>query len=261
MKKSISILGCGWLGKPLAHHLNQNGFTTQGSCTSIDKLEILKSEGISPFLIHIDDLPDDISRFLQSEILIISITSKKIAPYKNLIKKISSSPVKKVLFVSSTSVYDLSNDIITEKTPVKDSLLSSIEKLFINNSSFQTTIIRFGGLFGYDRQPGRFFINSNVIMQPNALVNYIHRDDCISIIEKIIEQDVWGEVFNAVTDSHPTKREFYTYMANIIGEKQPAFSDQGKSKYKIVSNKKIKEILNYQFKHADLMTYEPELVY
>jgi 3-hydroxyisobutyrate dehydrogenase-like beta-hydroxyacid dehydrogenase len=32
--KSISILGCGWLGVPLAKHLIQKGFSVKGSVTS-----------------------------------------------------------------------------------------------------------------------------------------------------------------------------------------------------------------------------------
>ena len=51
MKKEISLLGCGWLGIPLASSLVKKGFAVKGSTTSSDKLEILKSEGVIPYLI------------------------------------------------------------------------------------------------------------------------------------------------------------------------------------------------------------------
>ncbi len=38
MKQNISILGCGWLGKPLALKLNKKGCHIKGSTTSDDKL-------------------------------------------------------------------------------------------------------------------------------------------------------------------------------------------------------------------------------
>ena len=50
----ISILGCGWLGLPLAKALIGNGFSVNGSTTSIDKIGLLENAGITPFLIEID---------------------------------------------------------------------------------------------------------------------------------------------------------------------------------------------------------------
>lgn len=45
----ISILGCGWLGLPLAKALIENGFSVKGSTTSTDKLTALENDGITPF--------------------------------------------------------------------------------------------------------------------------------------------------------------------------------------------------------------------
>jgi 3-hydroxyisobutyrate dehydrogenase-like beta-hydroxyacid dehydrogenase len=47
----ISILGCGWLGLPLAKALLENGFAVKGSTTSQEKLSVLENSGIQPFLI------------------------------------------------------------------------------------------------------------------------------------------------------------------------------------------------------------------
>ena len=49
----ISILGCGWLGFPLAKALITKGFSVNGSTTSVEKLPILENSGISPFLINV----------------------------------------------------------------------------------------------------------------------------------------------------------------------------------------------------------------
>ena len=42
----ISILGCGWLGFPLAKSLVEKGFSVKGSTTSENKLSILSTAGI-----------------------------------------------------------------------------------------------------------------------------------------------------------------------------------------------------------------------
>ncbi len=156
MKKKISILGCGWLGLPLAQHLIHKGYEIFGSTTSEDKKSILTNAGIKPFILNIEDLNEKLDAFLDAEILIIAITSKNIEAFRKLINLIQNSNISRVLFVSSTSVYENNNEVVTEDTPVKDCPLVTIENLIRENTSFKTTILRFGGLFGYSRKPGNF---------------------------------------------------------------------------------------------------------
>ena len=76
MNKHISIIGCGWLGFPLASELVKNGHIVKGSTTSPSKIEDLKHAGIIPFLISISEegIAGDIGNCLKnSEILIINI--------------------------------------------------------------------------------------------------------------------------------------------------------------------------------------------
>jgi UDP-N-acetyl-D-mannosaminuronate dehydrogenase len=75
----ISILGCGWLGLPLAKALIENGFSVKGSTTSTDKLALLENAGITPFLIEIgeNEINGNVVEFLEeSRILIINIPPK-----------------------------------------------------------------------------------------------------------------------------------------------------------------------------------------
>ena len=75
----ISILGCGWLGLPLAKALLENRFSVKGSTTSQEKLSVLENSGIQPFLIALseDKTIGNLSSFLEnSKILIIDIPPK-----------------------------------------------------------------------------------------------------------------------------------------------------------------------------------------
>ena len=121
----ISLLGCGWLGFPLAKSLLGKGFIVKGSTTSIEKISVLKAAGISPFLISLggNEMASEMDSFLQnSEILIIAIPPKLrseasenfVSKIQSLLPFIENSSVKKVLFVSSTSVYADDNSTITE---------------------------------------------------------------------------------------------------------------------------------------------------
>jgi len=253
MKNEISIFGCGWLGEPLACSLIQKGFSIKGSTTSETKMTLLNSKGISSYLIQLEKLKPAIDAFLTSEILVVNIPSKNVEGFKNLISFIEKSTIQKVIFISSTSVYANSDEIITEKTPVIACDLVEIEKLFQCNSNFETTLIRFAGLLGYNRKPGNFFKNGKSIPNPEGVVNMIHQDDCIAIIEQIVIQNCWGEVFNACTDTHPKRRAFYTKSFTDVGLNSPVFNENDSKEIKLISNHKLKELLSYSFKYPDLM--------
>lgn len=253
MSTKISILGCGWLGFPLAKSFIQNGFIVNGSTTSNQKLNIISSFEISPFLIDVENLSDSITAFLNAEVLVIAITPKSIVAYQNLIQQIEQSNIKKVIFISSTSVYENASEPITEEFLVKDSTLSYAENLFRSNPNFKSTIIRFAGLIGYNRNPNNFFKNGKKIENPNGVVNMIHQDDCIRIIQAIIKQNVWNETFNACADTHPTRRDFYTHAFECFGKNPPEFVESDYPEFKLISNQKLKSTLNFEFKYSNLL--------
>ena len=267
----ISILGCGWLGLPLAKRLTQKGNSVNGSTTSESKLSILKDAGINPFLVALEceSVSETINDFLaESEILIIDIPPKLrgnnaetshstrkvfVEKIENLIPFIAKSTIKKVLFVSSTSVYGDQNDLITEETnpnPETESgkQLLLTEAILQENQNFETTILRFGGLIGEDRHPVKFLAGKENLENPDAPVNLIHQNDCINIIEQIILQSKWNEVLNAVAPFHPTREDYYTQKAKEQNLILPKFSTEKSNIKKIISSEKIENILNYQFK-------------
>ncbi|MEL7531518.1 MAG: NAD-dependent epimerase/dehydratase family protein [Bacteroidota bacterium] len=249
MKQRISILGCGWLGSALAEELHEQGYRVFGSSRS----SATQLEGIQHFVVDISKSEQDHRAFLASDTLIIAIPSKDVDGFKGLIAQIERSEIKQVLFVSSTSVYPLSNGIVSEESATQASPLAAIEQLFVRNKTFATTILRFGGLFGYNRQPGNFFKPGRQIKYPEGYVNLIHRDDCIGIMQTILEQNLWGQVLNACADEHPTRRAFYTRAAQKVGRTDLSFDEEAETRYKIVSSQKLKDLLGYEFKYGNLM--------
>lgn len=249
----VSILGCGWLGMPLATFLLNKKYGIKGSTTSDNKLRVFKEKGITPFLIDVDKKDNQgIQQFLTSEILIVAITSKNVEGFKNLIKEIEKSIIKKVIFISSTSVYPSLNNLVTEEEMTIDSPLVEIEGLFKENSSFKTTIVRFAGLLGNGRNPGNWF-EKRKILHPRGYVNMIHQEDCINIIYQVIIQNVWGEIFNACSNHHPTREEFYTAAKIKVKKEPPVFDDSLPLKYKIINSDKLQRELNYTFIHDNLL--------
>ena len=275
-REKIAILGCGWLGLPLAESLLSKGYEIKGSTTSESKLDLLKNAGISPFQIQLEahQIIGNIEEFLkETDVLVIDIppglrrevsTSNEMTfvnKVKTLIPFIEKSGIPKVIFVSSTSVYGDGFPIveITEETkPNPDTesgkQLAITETLLQSNPHFKTTVIRFGGLLGDDRHPIKFLAGRTNVENPDAPVNMIEREDCIGIIEKILkysetseQHDNWGETFNAVAPQHPTRKAYYHKKAEIFNLPLPTFAEDSESKGKIISSKKVETILGYSF--------------
>lgn len=258
----ISVLGCGWLGLPLAKLLVAEGFDVKGSTTSEEKISELSNFGIQPFLISISEngISGSIAEFLKSEILIIDIPPKLRGPesenfvskIKKLISEIEISTIKKVLFISSTSVYADDNSVITEeKSPNPDNesgrQLFESEKLLQQNKNFETTILRFGGLIGENRHPVKFLAGKENLENPTAPINLIHQKDCIEIILKIIKTQKWNDVFNVAAPFHPTRKAYYSLQAQILNLPEPKFSNDKISVGKTIDVSKISSVLDYQF--------------
>ena len=274
----ISILGCGWLGFPLAQKLIETGYEVKGSTTSENKIDILQSNKIEPFLIELteDKITGAISEFLNdSEILIIDIppglrkitenTTEKtfVNKIKNLIPFIANSTIEKVIFISSTSVYSESDliptvteEIILYPDTESGKQLAEVENLFRNNRNFQTTIIRFGGLIGEDRNIVKMLTGKTNVANPEAPINLIHQEDCIGILCEILKQvqhdKVWNETFNAVAPNHPTRKNYYTEKAKKLDLIAPLFNENETNIGKIVSSEKLEKVLGYKFRNLIL---------
>jgi nucleoside-diphosphate-sugar epimerase len=258
-------LGCGWLGLPLSKNLISGGFTLKASTTSENKLHLLGNEGIKAYKVKLGEnsIDGDIQGLLENSCMLIIDIPPKSGTGENFPDKIrqlnaclESSVVKKVIFISSTSVYPDNNNVAIEDTvlyPASESAkqLLEAEQVLVGNNNLETTIIRFGGLIADDRHPVFHLSGRHGIANPEAVINLIHRDDCIGIIRNVIENNIWGQTLNAVTPYHPTRKEYYTAKAIALQLPIPLF-DNNLSVGKQVSSGKLLRLTGYSFIHPKL---------
>jgi len=269
----ISILGCGWLGLPLAKALLENGFSVKGSTASNEKLSVLENLRILAYQVELSEtkIQGEIDSFLEnSKTLIIDVPPKLkgnpnddfVSKIKTLIPFLEKSSVENVLFISSISVYGDDNSIVTEETiphpnTENGKQLVQAEQLLQSNPNFKTTILRFGGLIGEDRHPIHFLAGRKNLENPEASINLIHQEDCIGIILEILRQaqtdkSFWGETFNAVTPFHPSRKEYYTQKAKDFNLALPEFNSQLPTFGKTIWSTKIEKVLGYSFTKTNL---------
>ena len=264
--RAVSILGCGWLGEPLAIFLKETGFLVRGSVRDPEKLPALLEKEIEPYLI---DISPEVSgegaeEFFSSDVLFINFPPERrddIETYhekqiENLIGAIPNPQGKMVIFASSTSVYPNINGVVREEDslyPDKPSgkALLRVERLLMDHPEIDTTVIRFSGLIGYDRAPIKSIKRKKLVLNPDCPLNLIHRDDCIGIVRSVIDLDVRNTILNATCDEHPTRREYYSREARKYGIEPPLFEMESAPEYKIVSNEKLKKMLGYRLIYPD----------
>ena len=263
MNKRIGVIGCGWLGFPLAISLINQGYKVNGSTTSVEKIKLLDKEGILPFLLslHEDGIKGDISNFLKSiELLIVNIPPKLRAGNKeNYVKKIQllhseikKHTIKHVIFVSSTSIYgDLEGEVTEETIPKPNTesgkQLLAAENIFKNDSKVKTTIIRFGGLIGPNRHPITMLSRRQELPNGNHPINLIHLNDCIRILTAVLQNSWWNEVFNGVYPEHPSKEKYYTTEAKKRGLQIPDYKTNNPKKGKKVLSKSLLNVKKFKF--------------
>lgn len=263
---NIAILGCGWLGWPLGQSLVEKGHYVKGSTTTNNKMQKLRDQQVTPYLmkVYAEGIQGDITSFLaEMEVLVINIPpGLRSDPKANFVGKIGrlvpyieKSPVEKVIFVSSTSVYADAEDfpVYTEEdaangTSEAAKQLIAAEKMLTENENFKAEILRFGGLMGPGRHPVNYLTHKSGIRNPKAPVNLIHLDDCIAIIEKLAEKEGAGGILNAAYPEHPSKEEYYTRVAQERNLKVPEFDQNQPSLGKIISAEKLQKVLDYEFK-------------
>lgn len=253
MTKHIGIIGCGWLGLPVAENLREAGHTISGTTTSEEKLALLTKKGIQPFKISIseDAIKGPISEFLASiSVLVINIPpglrgkgpkESYVSKIKLLYTALKQSKVTKVVFVSSTSVYGAVEGTVTEQTLPKPNTesgkqLLKCEQLFQNDEQLETTVIRFGGLIGPNRHPVTMLFGKINLSGGSAPVNLIHLNDCVTIIKTIIEEELWNTLLNGVYPAHPTKEAYYTKAALARGLTPPHYRSEPNTSYKLINN-------------------------
>jgi nucleoside-diphosphate-sugar epimerase len=248
----ISIIGCGWLGLPLAKHLIACGHTVKGSTTSIDKLNKLSSHGIEPYFIDVGEqqIRGDIEKFLRdTDVLVINIPpglrrnpgSDYPARIKRFMRHVVEAQLSELIYISSTSVFADQRDmpIYTEEdlpnpSTEKDKKLFQAE-LMIREHFHTATIIRPGGLIGEDRHPVKYLAGKKGLSNPDAPINLTSRDYLMDLILKVIEKDIQVPVLHAISEPHLSRKQYYSSAAEERGLELPEFNDDKSVGKKIVS--------------------------
>ncbi|WP_018343135.1 hypothetical protein [Cytophaga aurantiaca] len=268
----ISIVGCGWLGLPLAEKLISEGHEVKGSTTRAERIAELLAAGVDAFQLKAKDgmwQGDRLSDFLQCNVLIIAIPpgtkrnpdgthAEDVQALLQIISDLKIS-IGKIIYISSTSIYKNSNHIvsesdISEEADAGNKVLFKAEKYVQSCGIKEKLILRLGGLTGYERMLARFFAGKAELAGGNEPVNLIHRDDVISVVLFLLKKEIGNVVLNVCSPLHPTRKELYTQLCKQFNLEKPDFSEEKHTDWKKISTDKLSE-LGYSWIFPDPYDY------
>ncbi len=264
----VSILGCGWVGMPLAHNLLQTGYVVKGSTTRADKQATISQLGAQPYQLQLTpELSQDPDDFFACDVLVVTMPpprSSEVSDERAYLTRQAAvilehlAPTAHLIVTSSTSVYAKRNHIVSEAddTPpesARGQALRAFEQAFQKRP---VTILRLAGLFGKDRQPGRFLAGRQNLAGGASPVNMVHGDDVVAAIERVIGayqegQDVSG-TFNICADTHPTRASFFQQAARHANLPLPTFSGENRP-YAQIDNQTFKRRFDFAYHYPDVL--------
>lgn len=223
-KKKVSILGLGWYGGPLAEALMSQGFDVIGSTRSTEKVS-----SVARLLEYPNSPSEDL---IHTDIVVLNIPP--FAEELEWFQRWDWSYKPWVIFISSTSEAPL---LIEQEEWVK--------------SHFENwTILRFGGLLGNARHPGKHLSGKKDLKAPHRPVNLLHLEDAVGVTLAVIEKDVKGKTLSVVCDEHRSRAEFYSEYCRKNQLPLPEFDLNDLSTGKVISNEEVKQF--YRFKYTTL---------
>lgn len=265
----IGVLGCGWLGLPLATDLKNEKNKVSGTTTQQEKLNLLENEGIKAFQIEITPklIKGDIGSFLENlDALIIDfpprIRSRSsdlfLEEMNLLINKLNQyKKIQKIIYISSTSVFKDTEGFKTYDEAYlfsdyerKDNPLLKAENLLLENLGKRLKVLRCGGLIGHDRHPVKYLSGRKDIANPDAPVNMTYQKDVILICQELLYNfdNLESYIFHAVHPHEISRKEFYQKAAQDFSLEKPEFDHQKKQKGKRILSTHTLNQLNIEMK-------------
>jgi len=144
-----------------------------------------------------------------------------------------------VILLSSISFYD-GKPLVIEA----EALVQSLHE--------HTVVLRLGGLMGYERIAGKY--TAGKVLTSNTRTNYVHRDDVVGIIYRVISLGLEEEVFDVVAPVQCMKKEIFTQNAKAFDFKDTEFL-AGEEQGKVLSPIKLCKMLDYDFVKKDVLGF------
>jgi nucleoside-diphosphate-sugar epimerase len=270
------VIGCGYVGTPLAKRLVELGHEVWGIRRTAEAAADLEKIAVKPFAADISESGSLDSLAGEFDWVVNLVSSDKggapeyrqvyVEGNRNLIDWARKHPVKKLVYTSSTSVYAQNDGSAVKETSLAaptietSQILLEAEKILLEPApAVPSVVLRVAGIYGPER--GHLFKQylkneAKIPGQGARIINMIHRDDLVEVIITALKNGRAGEIYNAVDDEPVSLLHFYRWLSETLGKWMPPFVSEEESPErkraltnKKVQNRKMKIELGAQLKY------------
>lgn len=288
------IVGCGYVGFPLAAELARRGHDVSGLRRSAETDGALQQAGVTPLQADLTQ-PDSLTPLPRDFDWVVNCVASGgggVAEYRelylegmrNLIAWLRPVPAHtnrapRLVYTSSTGVYGQNDGSLVDETsptePMTETakILVETEQLLLaagRAKNFPAMILRAAGIYGPERgYLLKQFLRGEARIEGDGrrTLNMIHRDDLISAIITTLERGQAGAIYNAVDDEPVSQLEFYQWLADKLGRPLPPTSTEEAAAprkrgltNKRISNRKLRSELKVELTYPNYrIGYSAEL--
>lgn len=234
------ILGCGYIGRRLAHHSLAQGRTVLGVTRSAQSAAALRAEGIASLALDLaSDLdPDDLSAIPLAGAQVFHLAPPPEAGTQDLHTRhlvaafAQAGNPSRVVYISTTGVYgDCGGAWVDEDRPVHPQADRALRRWdaeqtlghWRTSTGSALVILRVAGIYGPGRLPLERIRAGLPLVRPEDAPwsNRIHADDLAAACIAAMDRGADGAIYNACDGDPSTMTDYFFQVADAAGLPRP----------------------------------------
>jgi len=253
MPSKTLIIGCGYIGLPLALCLLQEGHDVSAwvrSAASAASLPEYPFHRIITGSVADGGVWDAVRENYKLVIHCASSRRGGEAAYKEVFLQgarmmSERQPRARKIFVSSTSVYgQTGGEVVTEESPAEPltatgRILREAERAALASGA---TVVRSAGIYGPNRGVlFEKFRRGEAVIEGDGLrwINHIHQRDLVAALTHLIEAGAPGEIYNATDNTPVTYRDYYAWCSEFLSQPMPPHGAVDTERKRGLTNKRV----------------------
>jgi nucleoside-diphosphate-sugar epimerase len=247
------IIGCGYIGRPLAQALIARGDTVTGWVRSAESAEELAGVGFARVIagsVAEENCWRSIEEKFDAVVHSASSGGGGAAAYREVYLEGARQmnlhqPQARHLFVSSTSVYGQTDGAwVDESSPANPA--SETSRILVEAEgearASGAMVLRAAGIYG----PGRAalfekFRRGDAVIEGDGMrwINQVHQLDLVAAIEHLLEVGTPGQIYNACDNEPVMLRDYYAWCSETLRLPLPPHGPADPKRKRGVTNKRI----------------------
>jgi len=253
MNPKTLIIGCGYIGLPLALRLQEAGHEISAwvhTSAGAEKLAQHHFHRVISGTVADPRLWESVAGNYDLVIHCASSGGGSEADYeqvylKGVLMMNTHQPKSRRLFVSSSSVYcQKQGEVVTEKSEAEPDIatgrvLRVAEKVALGADA---TVVRSTGIYGPKRGVlFERFRRGEAVIEGDGLrwINQIHQRDLVAALIHLIDVGAKGEIYNATDDTPVTYRDYYAWCSKFLSQPMPPHGHVSRERKRGLSNKRV----------------------